>query len=160
MARNVKIKIVDKGWEKYLKAIPSLRNSYTRVGFPAGEDPAPGDKTFDQVVQVAAVHEFGAPKVNIPERSFLRSTFDEQREPINQALEKVYEQVAAGQRTTRQAFSRVGEWFKGKVQNKIRDLKSPALATETIKRKGSANPLVDTGQMMQSVTHVEHISHG
>ncbi len=37
----------------------------------------------------------------------------------------------------------------------IKDVKSPSNAASTIKQKGSANPLIDTGNMRQAVTHKE-----
>jgi len=42
---------------------------------------------------------------------------------------------------------------QGIVQEYMTNLKSPANAPSTIKRKGSANPLIDTGQQRQSVTY-------
>ena len=42
---------------------------------------------------IAAVHEFGSPKKNIPERSFLRKTFDEQKEKIEKLIDAEIEKV-------------------------------------------------------------------
>ncbi|QGH75045.1 hypothetical protein RostovM3_00035 [Vibrio phage Rostov M3] len=39
------------------------------------------------------------------------------------------------------------------VQNYIDELRSPANAPSTVERKGADNPLVDTGEMKQSVTY-------
>jgi len=56
------------------------------------------------------------------------------------------------------ALSEVGEWMTAKTKAKIRGLKSPPNAASTIKRKKSSNPLIDTGQMINSIQHVEHIN--
>lgn len=45
------------------------------------------------VLIYAAVHEFGSPKRNIPERSYLRKTFDEQKEEIEKLLDAEIEKV-------------------------------------------------------------------
>ena len=39
------------------------------------------------------------------------------------------------------------------VQEKVLDVKQPPNAPRTIARKGSANPLIDTGHLRQSITH-------
>lgn len=46
-----------------------------------------------EVVVYAAVHEFGSPKRNIPERSYLRKTFDEQKEEIERLINAEIEKV-------------------------------------------------------------------
>jgi len=65
-----------------------------------------------------------------------------------------------GNITMRKFLGRLGEWFKSEIQNKIDILQSPRNAPSTIARKGSANPLIDTGQMKQSIAHVEKIRGG
>ncbi|AIY89894.1 phage virion morphogenesis protein [Geoglobus acetivorans] len=45
------------------------------------------------VVIYAAVHEFGSPRKNIPERSFLRKTFDEQKDEIEKLIDAEIEKV-------------------------------------------------------------------
>lgn len=45
------------------------------------------------VIVYAAVHEFGSPKQNIPERSYLRKTFDEKKDEIEKIILKEVEKV-------------------------------------------------------------------
>lgn len=57
-----------------------------------------GDKALvgifgGEVLVYAAVHEFGSPKRNIPERSYLRKTFDEQKEQIEELIDAEIEKV-------------------------------------------------------------------
>lgn len=52
-----------------------------------------------------------------------------------------------------QILEQVGAAAQGAVQQYIRDLKDPPNARSTVRQKGSDNPLVDTGALMQSVTY-------
>ena len=47
----------------------------------------------EDVCVYAAVHEFGSPKKNIPQRSYLRKTFDEQKEEIERLIDAEIEKV-------------------------------------------------------------------
>ena len=51
------------------------------------------------------------------------------------------------------ALEIIGQIAVGKVQQYMTDLQSPANAPSTIARKGSSNPLIDTGALRQSVTY-------
>jgi len=46
-----------------------------------------------EALNYAAVHEFGAPRKNIPERSFLRKTFDEKKDEIERLIDAEIEKV-------------------------------------------------------------------
>jgi hypothetical protein len=73
-------------------------------------------------------------------------------------LRKEYRNIIKGKKTIRTALSGIGEYATGEIQNEIRDTMTPALEPYTIRRKKSSKPLIDSGQMYQSVTHVEVIS--
>jgi len=49
------------------------------------------------------------------------------------------------------ALAKMGEIIKGELQQSIRDLKSPANAPSTIRKKGFDDPLIDSKLMFQSV---------
>lgn len=51
------------------------------------------------------------------------------------------------------ALEMVGVVAVGKVQEYMTNLDSPPNAQSTIKKKGSSNPLIDTGALRQSVTY-------
>ena len=54
--------------------------------------------------------------------------------------------------TSAQIMKRVGAAAEGAIRQYITDLDTPPNAPSTIRRKGSSNPLIDTGAMRQSVT--------
>lgn len=161
---GAKTRVVDLGWDRIIKEVRKADNSHTKVGFPQrGDVQRPKDAHADDMsdlVVVAAVHEFGAPKANIPVRSFMRTAFDENVSAINRLKEREYGRILDGKSTVKQSLGKIGLFFQNRVQKKIRDLKVPALKASTVarRRNKSNNPLVDTGQLVGSVQHVEVIN--
>ncbi|RID87058.1 hypothetical protein D1953_07000 [Peribacillus asahii] len=90
--------------------------------------------------------------VNIPERSFIRSTFDENERDWAEFIENQIEKVLSLEITARQLFERLGALIVGDIQKKMTDLRTPANASLTVANKGSSNPLIDTGELRRHVT--------
>jgi hypothetical protein len=159
------IKITDLGWERINAELKIAEKSYTVVGFPQrGEIGAAGagsrepSADFSELVRVAVVHEFGAPKRRIPERPFMRTAFDENLSDLNEVKKREYQNIIDGKTTAKQGLERLGELHKSHIQKKITDITSPPLRPLTVRRKkGSTKPLIDTGQLRASVQHKEVI---
>ncbi|MGY4689342.1 hypothetical protein [Salibacterium sp. K-3] len=90
--------------------------------------------------------------VTIPERSYVRSTYDEKEKEMAANMEKLLQGVVDFNITPKQAYDRIGAWLVSAIQEKIRNIKSPPNANTTKEAKGSSNPLVDTGRLRQSIT--------
>lgn len=103
------------------------------------------------VGEVGVVNEFGSADKRIPERSFIRSTTDDERRRVNAMIARLKIPVLVGLLSTRKALSIVGVYMKGRIQNKIATLQTPSNAPSTIARKGSSNPLIDKGQLRQKI---------
>lgn len=142
---------IDRGWKRIRKQLLDAGGAYTKVGVQEGERREDGT----DLVTVAAINEFGAPGKNIPERSFIRSTTDEQRPKVERIKEGIIRRLVDRGVSLKIELGRLGEFMQGKIQRKIVDLRSPPNAESTKKRKGSDNPLVDKGQLHQSIRHVE-----
>jgi hypothetical protein len=157
-------KVIDKdrGWKRIKRNLKVLDDSYTKVGLQQGTQRTAGGITsakgssykMTDLVTVGAVHEFGAPKRNIPERSFIRSTFDKEKQGINKLTDKLRPLFY---KDPRKALAALGEWMEAKIKSMITAINTPPNAPSTIARKGSSNPLIDTSQMRQSIRHVEVI---
>lgn len=119
------------------------------VGFPGGEDHGGSDLT---VAQVARIHEFGAPSAGIPERPFLRVAIDKNRGKYVRINRESVLGMSSGRLSMEQALGRLGVAAKADVQVEITTGNFAPLKPETIARKGSSKPLIDSGQMRQSVT--------
>ena len=65
---------------------------------------------------------------------------------------KIIKQTTDQGKDLNQSLEKVAVFATAATQNYIIKLREPPNAKETIKKKGSSNPLIDTGQMMQSVT--------
>lgn len=104
-----------------------------------------------ELVTRALANEFGTR--TIPERSFLRSTVDRNRERYGQLLEAASQSLPDGG-DIEPALRRIGAIVVGDVQRTITELRQPPNAVSTIMRKGSANPLIDTGAMRAAIDFV------
>lgn len=91
-------------------------------------------------------------EVNIPERPFLRSTFDENNAKWSEMFDSWIDDVVQGSLSAKQVYQRLGAVIQGDIQMKIRNLYDPSNAPATVARKGTNNPLIVTGKMRQSVT--------
>ena len=116
-----------------------------RVGFLEGATYPDGQS----VAQVAMRNEYGVPENNQPPRPFFRDAIEagktEWPEKMAQMLKQGFDPDAA--------LELMGEFIKGDVQDAIRYLDDPILSPVTIRKKGFANPLVDSGHMLNSVDY-------
>jgi hypothetical protein len=96
-------KIIDKdlGWKELFKRAEEIENGRVRVGVLSDAMVEGEDFTL---AELAAVHEYGTEDGRIPERSFLRSTFDDKREEMVELGKTLVKDVLAGRRTTEQAL--------------------------------------------------------
>jgi hypothetical protein len=89
----------------------------------------------------------------IPERSFMRSTLKEKKKEIIALQKKLLVKIRKGETTVEDALGLIGDFTAAAISQKIVKLRSPANTAATIKRKGSSNPLIDTGQLKNSITY-------
>lgn len=115
-----------------------------RVGLPKGSNNYPDGTS---VIMVGAVHEFGSPKRNIPQRSFLRTTLVENRRKYKRIFRKAALGLISGNFSREQALGLIGTQVVSDVQNTIRLGISPSLKS----REGTA--LWDTGHLIESITY-------
>lgn len=140
---------------KGVAGISSLRPGPTqvRVGFPAGQ-------TDSSVIDKAVWNEFGTSR-GIPERPFMRNAMRNNKAAYSAAMKQAAvsilraaamgESVAVGKL---RALRQLGARAQGDIQGEITSLASPPNSPVTIAKKGSSNPLIDTGEMRGSVTYI------
>lgn len=107
------------------------------------------------LARLAAIHEFGAPRANVPERRPMRRAFEQSRSLIRRHAVKVLAAVAAGKRTTKLTDAMAAA-IKASVQRAIRDTTSPPMSARHRARRiamGDPNPqlLFDIGQLHDGV---------
>ncbi len=105
------------------------------------------------VAGVAAVHEFGSPRRNIPPRPFFRQAIEANQAEWMELLKNGAKSILEGKATAEQVMELLGLKASADVKNSIVRLDSPPLSAETVKRKGHADLLRDTGLMIGTITH-------
>lgn len=161
---GVKYKTVKNNFPEMQRRLESLNGKKVEVGC------IEGDHTW-----LAAIHEYGCdikvtPKmraylhskglhlkasttvIRIPERSFLRSGHDQEIDGVMNKAGKAVGQVIGGQMSEQQFFDMIGEMLATKIKTFARDLSSPGNHSFTVEQKGSSNPLVDTGNMIEGIS--------
>lgn len=92
--------------------------------------------------------------IEIPMRSFIRSTVDEKQGDYHAIATRLMGRIIRGELTKFDALSLMGQQIEKDIKRKITTLKYPPNAPSTIKKKGSSNPLIDTGHMRSSIRYV------
>lgn len=87
--------------------------------------------------------------INIPARPWLEPGV---ASATPELLQTIQDGIEAGQ-SMDQILEAVGVAAAGKVKVYMTELKSPPNAASTVRKKGSNNPLIDSGALRQSVTH-------
>jgi hypothetical protein len=170
--------IEDKNNIPYLKAeLDFLLSHRLEIGIFGKE--GRGSKKRSELLIYASVHEFGCvikitkkmrgylwsqgmkigtkkDKIVIPERSFMRSGFDENLPKIEDMAKKLVLKVLEGKGrfTAEFALSRMGAYIVSLIQAKITDGTFTPLHPYTIahKKDNSTKPLIDSGRMKNSIT--------
>lgn len=134
---------------KSLKARVALLARKVNVGIPVGKNEPDGTP----MALVGAVHEFGSPENGIPERSWLRSGLRINLPFFRSLNKRNLPSVLKGEMQAETALAQLGAVAVGKVQENITKGDFAPLKAQTIRRKGSSKPLIDSGNMRQSVTY-------
>lgn len=143
---------------KYTKELETLAGSEVVVGIPASKNKEhSGDEgPVTTLAEVGAIQEFGVPQNGVPQRSFLRV-------PLQTNIDKLFKSLDTNlkfsQTNTNQALGKLGakgvsivlEAFNSSGSGTWLPLKP---STKSARKKGGAGakPLIDSGQLRQSIT--------
>jgi hypothetical protein len=130
--------------------IENVDKKIVKVGLPDSSH----DDTNLTLAQIGAIHEYGAPSAGIPERPFLAASIRSNTSDLRRLNTVNVKLILHGRKTVEGALGQMGEMAKGMVQKYISEDNFVPLQPATIAAKGSSRPLVDTGQMRQSVSYV------
>lgn len=149
--------------KKILERFKQISDKELSIGIQGKEaeayhtDPETGERTARMIV-IAGANEFGARvgrgrKIKIPERSFIRGTFDANQDDIIEESAKQLERVIEGEVSANAVLSALGERYESLTKEFLTELSDPPNSQYTIDKKGSSNPLIDTGRLRQAITH-------
>lgn len=157
------LKTVDKGWRGIRELAKGLaqKDNYAKAGVLGiepveahGKAPQPNRKDGAiSNIELAMIHEYGAPAAGIPERSFIRAGFEAHRDEYVKMLATGLKKVFEKKMGVTKVLGLIGAKMAADMKNVITtgDGLAP-LKQATIDRKGSSRPLVDTGQLVNSIT--------
>jgi len=159
------VKSTDRGYNALLKRVFGFGRPQIAMGIleadaqkeheaPEGADA----KEHVTVLDVGTWNEFGTDTV--PARSFIRAWFDEASPAMRTALTALMKGVVAGTHTKEQILELLGQRGQGGIQKRIAQGIDPPNAPATVKAKGSSKPLINSGQLRQSVTYAVRESKG
>jgi len=123
-----------------------------KVGFPAGK--SDGDViakaiwTHFGTAGGASGGGWGGP---VPARPFLANAMRDNNRAYHAQMKTAAVSIFEGRMTVDAALQRLGGLAGADVEESIVSLRTPPNSALTISLKGSDNPLVDTGEMQQSV---------
>lgn len=126
-----------------------MKETIARIGSIRGKWPDLKVGLFGELAERALFNEFGTR--TIPVRSFIRSTFDEERDNLTRFRDELIPKVLSGRLSIERALRMIGEYFALKVKEKIVLLDSPPNAPSTIRKKGFDDPLRETDAMLNGV---------
>jgi hypothetical protein len=131
----------DHGYRRMRQNLKNLKGSYTKVGVQEG---AKAEDSSDLVMDE-----------HVPERSFMRSSFDENRDKLDTVIAAEADAVMLRGKDPLLSLAQIGEFHTGQIQAKIHSHPPPPNAPSTVEAKGSTGTLVDSGTLAQSIRHVE-----
>jgi hypothetical protein len=138
----------DLGLRRFVAEMQNARNASVVIGLQEGDVNGEGKS----IATYGAENEFGTTK--IPERSFMRSAFDEKAQDISRSISAKFNKVQAGAMTVHSALSILGEEHQDHIKRKIGSNIQPGNSHVTIAQKGSSQTLIDTGAMLNSVRYI------
>lgn len=102
----------------------------------------------------AAVHEFGSSDGHAPARQWLTKGIEDNGMAVQAAMAATATAILDGRVSKAKAVDNLGADVADIVRAHVNSANfPPPLKTETIRRKGHAKAMVDSGKMMQSITH-------
>lgn len=143
----------DNRTKEILEALQELNGQYVEIGV-LGDD-GKGDVN---IVEIATIHEFGAPRANIPERSFIRANFDKHEDEYFEQIKGYLDRVLQGEIRAKTLYTKMGQTVAQDTQKHIRARIPPSLQASTLKarrRRGNTGttPLIDTGRLIGAISY-------
>lgn len=169
--RGPRTKEIDHGFKGIIKELKKLeKKPYVKIGYPAeskktdaqkeqmvragGENLAIVESEFVTVLDVAIFHEFGT--VHMPQRSFIRASFDQNRKKYEDMNKKLLIKIYSGKMTVNKALDILGLTIQNDIKTFLASGEVNPESERAILEGG--NTLVDTAQLLNSITYIKVMS--
>lgn len=133
--------------KRYFAELNKLLKLEVQVGF---QEDSGAYEDGTTLAQVAAYNEYGGS--DQPARPFMKQSFENHEDKLQKFCDQANQIINKGG-TAQAALQRLGVNVRGLVQEEIVSGGFAANAESTIRKKGSATPLIDTSFMRQSVNY-------
>lgn len=142
----------DQGLQRLYDNLAAMRSMKVHVGFlpPDGRKKVPGRRL--SMAELAISHEFGF-KGRYPARSFMRTAIQKHRKAITSYAEQQIALMIQDLQGPEDAMENIGRHVLGLIRQKLESMMLAPVDPETAARKGSANPLVESGQMSSAMSY-------
>ena len=137
----------------YEKNLQQFKDSVVKAGILA-KDGSENHSEGITVFQIGMIHEFGVPEKNIPRRSFIRVPIESNIKEITKLIENNHKLVSENAMSAKVALDRIGIKAQNTIKESFRNNDWKPLKRATVKRKGSSRPLIDTGQLIGSISYI------
>lgn len=124
-------------------------NQQVEVGVPKGAMHGGGIS----MSLLANIHTYGSFSRGIPARPFLQPALQENQDKYIKYLKSQTMPLLFGRAKQARVLGLLGEMATADVKKYFTSGRFAPLAASTIKAKGSSRPLIDTGQLRQSITY-------
>lgn len=151
MSQPVGCKDTDRGMNKIRENIAALGHLAVKAGIIEGSGSVDGV----DIAQYGAWNEYGVPgkkkKWAIPPRPFIRGFLENRSEEIKKKQEQLVKWVSDGRISADKAIELLGQYAQTGIQRYIKTGHFEPNAEVTKKRKNSSQPLIDRGDMVNSI---------
>ena len=120
------------------------------VGVPASTNPRQGATNN---ATIAATHELGAPSKNIPARPFLVPVVQGNSQKYVGLMAQGFKNALRDQEKIKRVYEKIGLVISNDVKDYIVSGNFVPLKQSTIDAKGSSKPLINTGELRNSITY-------
>lgn len=145
------------GLASIFEAIEELTSQEVLVGIPHGEVREDTDMTN---AQIGYLQETGSPAMNLPPRAFLVPGVEDCQDLVSNQLTKAADEALKGNKQgVAKHLNRAGMSAQNSVRSKINSGEFTPLSEATLRARRRAGktrtkPLIDTGQLRNSITYI------
>lgn len=136
------------------KRIKEIRNTSLKIGVPKEESATDREGNTVFLADIAFLNNYGSKSQNIPARPFGTTTVPRYKDKINKTVKLWLGDAVEGRMEVIEAFDRIGFTAAGYMKKNLTQGEWQGNAEYTIQKKGSDQPLIDTGQLRQSITWI------
>ena len=158
-SKKPKTRVIDHGFNAIVKELRKLeKKPYVKIGYPqkksttnAEKETSDDSESFVTVLDVALWHEFGTN--NMPERSFVRASFDQNQKKYEKLNRELLVKIYSGKMTVEKALDILGFTIENDIKAFIKSGEVNPDSQRAINEGGTT--LWDTGQLINSITFIK-----